>query len=119
MTVVNNAGGVIKGDDGSGMNIDGNGAGEVVTVTNHGAIQGDGVSGDGDGVDVGSLVNLTNTGMIVSLNSVGTTGTLEHSEGITVGGGTIINSGTIEERLPMATTPRSVAASRSRASTRT
>lgn len=94
MSITNNVGGTIKGDDGSGINIDGINGNEVVTVVNHGTITGNGVSGDGDGVDVDGLVNLTNTGTIKSLNAKG-----EASEGVTVGGGTIVNSGLIEGDL--------------------
>ena len=90
MSVTNNAGGVIQGDDGSGMNIDGFNANELVTVVNHGTIIGNGVTRDGDGVDVDGLVNITNTGTIESLHAYD-----DNSEGITVGGGTIVNSGTI------------------------
>ncbi len=95
MSVTNNLGGIIQGDDGSGINIDGFSAKEVVTIVNHGTITGNGLSRDGDGIDVDGLVNLTNTGTIRSLNSFSATGT-EFSEGVTVGGGTISNSGTIE-----------------------
>ena len=91
LSVTNNLGGTIQGDDGSGINIDGFNANEVVTVVNHGTITGNGVTGDGDGVDVDGLVNLTNTGTIKSLHAYNDT-----SEGVTVGGGTITNSGTIE-----------------------
>ena len=93
--ITNNLGGVIQGDNGSGINIDGFNAKEVVTVLNHGTITGNGVTGDGDGIDVDGLVNITNTGIIRSLNSVAS-GELGQSEGITVGGGTITNSGLIE-----------------------
>jgi hypothetical protein len=94
MSVTNNTGGVIQGDNGSGLNIDGINGSETVTVVNHGTITGNGVTGDGDGVDVDGLVNLTNTGTIKSINSYSATTTAQ-SEGVTVGGGTIINSGTI------------------------
>ncbi len=94
-SITNNAGGTIKGDNGSGINIDGFNNKEQVTIVNHGTITGNGVTGDGDGVDVDGVVNLTNTGTIKSLNSFTGSGT-EVSEGITVGGGTITNSGTIE-----------------------
>ena len=68
---------------------------ETVTIMNGGSITGNGVTGDGDGVDVDGIVSLTNTGTIKSLNSFSDVpgGT---SEGVTVGGGTITNSGTIE-----------------------
>ncbi|SDR23095.1 outer membrane autotransporter barrel domain-containing protein [Paraburkholderia fungorum] len=91
MSVTNNQGGTIQGDNGSGINIDGFNGNEVVTIVNHGTITGNGVTADGDGVDVDGLVNLTNTGTIKSLHAYDDT-----SEGVTVGGGTIVNSGTIE-----------------------
>jgi hypothetical protein len=91
MSITNNSHGTIQGNDGSGINIDGFNANETVTIMNDGKITGNGVSGDGDGVDVDGLVNLTNTGTIKSLNSLNDT-----SEGVTVGGGTIMNSGLIE-----------------------
>jgi len=86
---VSNAG-VIQGDDGSGINIDGFNGKEIVTINNSGTIIGNGVTRDGDGVDVDGLVNLTNSGTIVSEHADDDT-----SEGVTVGGGTIVNSGTI------------------------
>jgi len=95
MSITNNAGARVLGDNGSGINIDGFNNKEVVTIMNHGTITGNGVTGDGDGVDVDGLVNLTNTGTIKSLNSFSST-TPGQSEGVTVGGGAIINSGTIE-----------------------
>jgi hypothetical protein len=91
MSITNNSGGVIQGNDGSGVNIDGINGNELVTIVNHGTITGNGVTGDGDGVDVDGLVNLINTGTIRSLNAHNDT-----SEGVTVGGGTITNSGTIQ-----------------------
>ena len=63
----------------------------------HGTIIGNGITGDGDGVDVDGLVTLINTGVIRSLNAVPDAGeALAFSEGLSVGGGTITNSGTIE-----------------------
>ena len=91
MHVTNNKGGTIQGDDGSGINIDGFNANEIVTVNNHGTITGNGVTGDSDGVDVDGLVHLHNTGTIQSINAAAG----ETSEGVTVGGGRIVNSGTI------------------------
>jgi hypothetical protein len=101
MTVTNNLGGTIQGDNGSGLNIDGLNANEVVTIVNHGTITGNGhdigdsASHDGDGVDVDGVVNLLNTGTIKSINAFGF-GETEFSEGVTVGGGTITNSGLIQ-----------------------
>jgi hypothetical protein len=98
MSITNNLGGTIQGDNGSGINIDGFGGKnldpnnltksvtfEVINVTNHGTITGNGVSGDGDGIDIDGAVILNNTGTITSKNST------EFSEGVTVGGGTIVN----------------------------
>jgi hypothetical protein len=101
MSVTNNAGATIRGDNGSGINIDGFNANEVVTVVNHGTITGNGHDiGDGadhDGVDVDGLVHLTNTGTIRSINAFSQQADgLAFSEGVTVGGGTIVNSGTIQ-----------------------
>jgi hypothetical protein len=96
-TVTNNLGGVIKGDNGSGINLDGFNANESATIVNHGTIQGNGMTGDGDGIDVDGVVSITNTGTIKSLNSFSAVAAgVAQSEGITVGGGTITNSGTIE-----------------------
>ena len=95
--VVNLLGGTIQGDNGSGINLDGFNARQSATVTNGGLIVGNGVTGDGDGVDVDGLVTLVNTGVIRSLNAVPGKGeTAAFSEGISVGGGTVTNSGTIE-----------------------
>ncbi|HZE92030.1 MAG TPA: PEP-CTERM sorting domain-containing protein, partial [Rhizobacter sp.] len=95
--ITNLAGGSIYGNNGSGINLDGFNANQLVTIANSGTIRGNGVTGDGDGVDVDGLVNLTNSGIIRSLNSFNTLAAgVAFSEGITVGGGTIVNSGTIE-----------------------
>jgi hypothetical protein len=104
MSVTNNAGATIQGDNGSGINIDGFGiqgpgstliTNESVTVTNHGTITGDGVTGDGDGIDVDGDVTVDNFGSIISKNAVPESGSpvgeVEFSEGITVGGGSITN----------------------------
>jgi hypothetical protein len=95
LSVTNQLNATIQGDDGSGMNIDGFNANEVVTIQNDGTITGNGVTRDGDGVDVDGLVNLTNTGVILSLNAFSDVPD-GASEGVTTGGGTITNSGTIE-----------------------
>ena len=52
MSITNNKNGTIQGDNGSGVNIDGVSNKETVTITNAGMIIGNGVTGDGDGVDV-------------------------------------------------------------------
>ncbi len=95
LSVTNQLNATIQGDDGSGMNIDGFNANEVVTIQNDGTITGNGVTRDGDGVDVDGIVNLTNTGVILSLNAFSDVPG-GASEGVTTGGGTITNSGTIE-----------------------
>ncbi|MYM26592.1 PEP-CTERM sorting domain-containing protein [Duganella sp. FT135W] len=97
MKVNNSAGGVIRGLNGSGLNLDGFNGKQIVTVVNNGTITGQGVTGDGDGVDVDGVVNISNTGIIRSINAYSApTAGLAYSEGISVGGGTIVNSGTIE-----------------------
>ncbi len=96
-TINNSAGGIIRGNNGSGVNLDGFNALQSATIVNGGTITGNGVTGDGDGVDVDGLVNITNTGVIRSVNAFSATvGVPAQSEGISVGGGTIVNSGTIE-----------------------
>lgn len=89
--------GTIRGTNGAGLNFDAVNGNQTVTVINHGSILGNGVLGDGDGVDVDGLVNINNTGLIRSANAVSEDGvTPAQSEGISAGGGTIVNSGTIE-----------------------
>jgi hypothetical protein len=109
MSVTNNAGSTIQGDNGSGINIDGFGGFidpsnptasvtyELVTINNTGTITGDGLTRDGDGVDVDGAVILNNNGSIISKNAFTDSG-IEFSEGVTVGGGTIVNgvNGVIE-----------------------
>ena len=97
ITVTNDVNGTIRGDNGSGINIDGYNKLQTASVTNAGLIVGNGVTGDGDGVDVDGLITLINTGTIRSLNAVPDAGeSVSYSEGISVGGGTITNSGLIE-----------------------
>ncbi|AXQ30122.1 choice-of-anchor D domain-containing protein [Solimonas sp. K1W22B-7] len=101
MSVTNQAGGTIRGIDGSGINIDsvvGGNRGDA-TVVNDGNIFGDFDSvtyntGDGDGVDVDGLVTLTNNGIIRGRGAggLGSDGGASNPEGVSVGGGTIINN---------------------------
>ena len=96
-SVTNNLGGTIQGDNGSGINLDGFNANQTATIINGGTISGNGITGDGDGIDVDGLVNITNTGTIRSINAFNLPAAgLAFSEGVTVGGGTITNSGIIE-----------------------
>lgn len=95
--VTNNAGGIIRGINGSGINLDGFNGSQSAIIVNHGTISGEGVTGDGDGLDVDGIANITNTGIIRSVNAYSAPGEgPAYSEGISVGGGTIVNSGTIE-----------------------
>lgn len=97
ISVTNATGGTIRGNNGAGINIDGYNAKQSATIVNHGTIQGHGVTGDGDGIDVDGVAHITNTGTIRSINAVPAAGeTQAYSEGISVGGGTITNAGTIE-----------------------
>lgn len=94
--IVNEAGGVIIGRNGSGINYDTEAAdGDgYVTVINHGLISGryDGFGdGDGDGVDVDYLVNIRNTGTI---EGAGADNIDDFADGIAAGGGLIRNEAT-------------------------
>jgi len=96
-TINNSLGGTIRGNNGSGINLDGLSGKQTATITNAGTITGNGATGDGDGIDVDGLVTINNSGTIRSLNAFSPPASgLAYSEGITVGGGTITNSGTIE-----------------------
>jgi autotransporter-associated beta strand protein len=97
MNINNAAGGVIRGSNGAGVNVDGFNARQVTTVVNGGSIIGTGVTGDGDGIDVDGMVNIMNTGVIRSSNAFSAAGSgPAYSEGISAGGGSIVNAGTIE-----------------------
>jgi uncharacterized protein with beta-barrel porin domain len=95
VTVVNEAGGTIIGRNGSGFGSDGSG-----TVTNYGLISGDNTNGgttmnvDGDGVDIDGIGTVTNYGIIrgTGASGVDTGGRTNGSEGIALGGGTIVNA---------------------------
>jgi hypothetical protein len=69
VAVTNAAGGIIRGINGSGINLDGFSGKQVLTLVNHGTITGQGVTGDGDGVDMDGIANITNTGIIRSIDA--------------------------------------------------
>jgi hypothetical protein len=95
--VENSAGGVIQGLNGSGINLDGFNGKQSTTIINLGTITGRGLTGDGDGIDADGIAYITNSGIIRSLNAFSAAGDgLAYSGGISVGGGSITNSGTIE-----------------------
>lgn len=97
MSITNEAGGVIRGSNGSGVNLDAFNGKQVATIINRGSIIGNGVTGDGDGLDIDGIASVTNTGIIRSLNAFSAPADgLAYSEGLSVGGGRIVNSGTIE-----------------------
>lgn len=95
VTVVNEVGATIIGRNGSGFGSDGNG-----TVINFGLISGDNTDGgttrnvDGDGVDIDGIGNVTNFGTVrgTGASGVDTGGQTNNSEGIALGGGTILNA---------------------------
>ena len=95
--LTNLAGGVVRGNNGSGVNLDGFNKNQTANIVNHGSIIGHGITGDGDGLDVDGLATITNTGIIRSVNAFSAPADgLAYSEGVSFGGGAITNSGTIE-----------------------
>ena len=92
VNVTNETGALIVGRNGSGVGSDGTG-----TVVNHGTIRGayDGLAanGDGDGVDIDFIANVTNFGVIEGTGAagVGSDGLPNTSEGIAIGGGVVDN----------------------------
>lgn len=104
VSVTNEAGGLILGNNGSGINVDSSGD-TVVTVINRGIIRGavtglldddgdpDGVpDGDGDGVDIDGQMVLHNYGLIQGTGATGTNdGDPNTADGIAAGGGLIHN----------------------------
>ncbi|MBY0557723.1 MAG: PEP-CTERM sorting domain-containing protein [Burkholderiaceae bacterium] len=95
--ITNDAGASILGNNGAGLNIDGFNQRQLATIVNRGSILGNGVTGDGDGVDVDGLANITNFGTIRSLNAFSAApADRAYSEGISIGGGTVENWGSIE-----------------------
>lgn len=96
ITVTNEAGGSITGVNGSGINIDN--AASVATIVNRGAIVGrfDWARfdvGDGDGIDVDGIAHIDNAGVIrgIGAGGNGSDGQPNNAEGISIGGGRIVN----------------------------
>ncbi|MYN43246.1 PEP-CTERM sorting domain-containing protein [Duganella sp. FT109W] len=97
LNVSNSAGATIRGLNGSGINVDGFNSKQLATIVNYGTITGQGITGDGDGIDVDGLVDISNSGTIRSINAFSAVADgVAFSEGISVGGGRISNSGLIE-----------------------
>lgn len=102
ITVTNNAGGVISGVNGSGINIDGIYATVGATVTNafgatiKGGVGATFANGDGDGVDVDGVLSLNNSGDILGYGAkgLGSDGGQNNPEAIAIGGGTVTNTAT-------------------------
>src|SRR5262249_26655785 len=94
--IINDAGGLIVGQNGSAVNMD-NGASEdaAAFVTNYGTMLGQSANisdSDGDAVDVDGLLHLNNYGSIRGQGANGYhKGEANVSEGVAIGGGTINN----------------------------
>ena len=111
LVFINEAGASIIGRNGSGIGADTTGAAaNTVTISNSGLIEGRyapqydragyvTVDGDGDGIDVDGAVTITNFagGTIGSTGAGGfdKNGRANNSEGVTIGGGILVNAGTI------------------------
>ena len=100
--VTNGVGGVMIGYNGSAVNIDNNGSeAEKVFITNRGTMEGRSAEtsdSDGDAIDVDGLVQVLNYGRIAGLGAEGYhNGEPNVSEGIAIGGGTILNYGATAE----------------------
>lgn len=106
-TIVNDLGGQITGENGSGIGSDATSG--VVAVTNYGTITGtwneDAFNGgnlaysfgDGDGVDIDQLADIENYGTIQGTGAHGIKPgetSPSKSEGLAIGGGTIVNGDT-------------------------
>jgi len=102
ITVTNNAGGIITGVNGSGVNIDGVFTTSTANVINafgatiQGGVGATFANGDGDGVDVDGVLTLNNSGNIFGYGAKGVGSDLlpNSSQAVSIGGGTIINSST-------------------------
>lgn len=100
--ILHNNAGTISALNGSGVNIDGVSTSVTATITNaagatiKGGVLAVATSGDGDGVDVDGLLTLTNSGDILGLGAkgLGSDGGTNHVEGVSIGGGTIVNTAT-------------------------
>jgi hypothetical protein len=95
VTVVN--AGTMIGRNGSAVNIDNDGSeAELVRITNTGVMQGRSAgldNSDGDAIDVDGLLFLSNSGFVEGLGASGANdGEPNVSEGIAMGGGTIVNN---------------------------
>ncbi len=91
--VTNAAGGLIRGHNGSGINLDNTGS-----VINHGTISGNFdaslINGDGDGVDIDRVGSIDNYGRIEANGAGGVKDgptDFNRADGIAMGGGTINN----------------------------
>lgn len=95
VTITNAADATMIGRNGSAINID-SGIEQVVTVKNHGLLQGNAIpgaaDGDGDAVDVDGLAAIENWGTIEGLGHSGVKSDGPNvAEGVAIGGGTVIN----------------------------
>lgn len=99
ITIHNDAGGLLRGVNGSGVNIDGVAVTSTTTVHNEagavieGLVDATSVNGDGDGVDVDGVVTLHNAGIIRGFGAKGVDsgGNPNNAEGVAIGGGSIVN----------------------------
>lgn len=98
--IVNEAGGLIEGKNGSGINFDTAADAEPMHVVNYGTIRGgfnpDAVYGDGDGIDIDGTGIIENYGTIEGLGSIGAKEGEDGStsEAIAIGGGSLVNGST-------------------------
>jgi hypothetical protein len=91
LVVNNDAGGIIRGANGSGINLDTRAGDPATVVNNHGLISGNyngSGDGDGDGVDVDGQIDLNNWGRI---EANGADNIDDFADGIAIGGGSITN----------------------------
>lgn len=99
ITIHNDAGGLLRGVNGSGVNIDGVAVTSTADVKNEagglieGLVDATSANGDGDGVDVDGVVTLYNAGVILGLGAKGVDsgGNPNNAEGVAIGGGSIVN----------------------------